>query len=274
MKKVMLIAVVLLVATFILPSLASATMASPSPSITVSHRPPPGHVLSPDLVDPNATQSPQPDLGQPNYNDWAFYGLTPGLGGYNGVYTHLYPQAVHFDHDWWTDTQEYWADVVVSWEGHKYAEIGLDITYGYVWEIQMWHTQVYAGYSEDPNGYGTVFAYYDLGYSLTGPSDATLATYQTSGSTWTWYANGVQFATHQYSQSWQGYSIHSNTEAYNQPVAGTSGQYITLADTINIKLASNGQWNTGLYQSGGVSSGWMVNTYATNGYHYDWSTRS
>ena len=162
---------------------------------------------------------------------------------------------------------------LVGWEGNYYAEIGLDITYTPIYG-GIWHTQAYAGYSEDPNGLGTIFAYYDLGYSGSGPASATVATYWTSDSTWAWNVNGVVFATHEYSQNWQGYMIHSNTEAYNQPAAGTNGQYITLVDSINIKLASNGQWNTGLYQSGGVSSGWMVNTYATNGYHYDWSTRS
>lgn len=271
MKKMILSAVILLVATFLLPSLAFATPTSAPSGITSSHRAPPGHILSPDLAN-DSSQNPQPDLGQPNYKDWAFYALGAGQGGYTGVYATLYPQPVHFDHDWWTTTQEYWVDVVVTWEGNYYAEIGLDVTY---WPIYggIWHTQAYAGYSEDPNGYGTVFAYYDLGYSGSGPASATVATYWTSGSTWAWNVNGVVFATHPYSQYWQGYTIHSNTEAYNQPAAGTNGQYITLADSINIKLSSNGQWNTALYQSGGVSSGWMVNTYATDGYHYDWSTR-
>jgi hypothetical protein len=273
MKKLISIAAVLLAVAFLLPSLAFATPAIPPPGITSSHRAPPGMVLSPDLANDNSSLNPQPDLGKPNYNDWAFYDLA-GLGGYTGVYTHLYPQPVHFDTSWWSNTQEYWANVVVSYDGHDYAEIGLDVTYEYVWETQVWHTEVYAAYSEDPNGYGTVFQYYDLGYSLNGPTSATVATYQTSGSTWAWTVNNVQFATHQYSQSWQGYIIHSNTEAYNQPAAGTNGPYITLADTINIKPASTGLWSTARYQSGGVSSGWMVNTYATNGYHYDWSTRT
>lgn len=123
MKKMILSAVILLVATFLLPSLAFATPTSAPSGITSSHRAPPGHILSPDLAN-DSSQNPQPDLGQPNYKDWAFYALGAGQGGYTGVYATLYPQPVHFDHDWWTTTQEYWVDVVVTWEGNYYAEIG------------------------------------------------------------------------------------------------------------------------------------------------------
>ena len=273
----MLVAVLLLVATFILPSLASPTLASTPSNITFSHRAPPGMVLSPDLVGGNISQNPETDLGYPVYWDGAFYWLGGGQGGYTGVYGHVYPQPINFETDWWTITEEYWVQVSVHYTGHAFAEIGLDVTRHNIHGIWVWNTQAFAGYSEDPNGLGTVFAFYDLGWSTTGPADATVGVYLKGGSTWGWNVNGVEFATHSYSQSWQGYEVHSVTEAYNQPVQGTNGQYISLTDSLSIKRADNGQWNSALYDSGnpnnGVFNGWLVNMYATNGYHYDWSTR-
>src|SRR5665648_87125 len=90
----MLVVVILFVATF-LPLIASPTLASVPSGITLSHRAPPGHVLSPDLADVNASQNPEPDLGQPNYNDWAFYQLS-GLGG-SVSYTHLRAHETRHD---------------------------------------------------------------------------------------------------------------------------------------------------------------------------------
>lgn len=265
MKKMILFATVLTIATVLL-SLASPALA----------RAPPGLVISPDIADEDSGQEPEPDLGFPNYWNCACYRLNGG-GGYTGVYGHLYPQPINFETDWWTTTQEYWVQLTVKWDYHYYAEIGLDVTYHNIHGYWVWHTQAYAGYSDRPDGYGYVFAYYDLGWSIYGPADATLGVYKKDGSTWGWNVNGVEFATHTFPESWQGYTVHTCTEAYNQPVAGTSGQYISLFDSLYIKRADNGQWAPALNYSGhpdnGVYNGWMVALYATDGYRYDWSTR-
>jgi hypothetical protein len=71
---------------------------------------------------------------------------------------------------------------LMSWPGHYYAEVGLDVKF--IPSYLVWHTQAYAAYSEDPNGYGAVFAWYDLGISYLEPAYAQVATYLTSGTTW------------------------------------------------------------------------------------------
>lgn len=260
MKKVVLIAAILLISAF-LPSLASPTLAR-LPTL----------VSGKDVVNDNSSQNPEPDFADPNYWDWAFYNLDGPTGGYTGVAAYVYPHAIHFETDWWTDIEEYWVQISVHWAGHYYAEVGLDVVY---WPIYggIWHTQAYAAYSEDPNGYGAVLAWYDLGFSSDGPATAQIATYLTSGTNWAWYVNGVVFATHQFPETFQGYEVHSVTEAYNQPVQGTSGQWISLTDGIYIKRADNGYWSPALYDSGGVTSGWMVDTYAGNMYRFDISAR-
>ena len=276
LKRKMAISGILFTAIFLL-SLATPTLAITPSDTAYTHRPPPGMVLSPDLVGDNSSQNPEPDLGNPVYWDSAFYGLGGGTGGYTGVYGHIYPQPINFETDWWAITEEYWVQMTVVNTGHAFAEIGLDVTRHNIYGVWVWHTEVYAGYSEDPYGYGTLFAYYDLGWSTEAPAYAALGVYEKDGAIWGWNANGIEFATHSYSQSWQGYSVHSVTEAYNQPVEGTSGQYISITDSLYIKRADNGQWNGALYDSGnpnnGVHNGWMVDMYATNGYHYDLSIR-
>lgn len=166
--------------------------------------------------------------------------------------------------------------ISVHRSGHYYAEVGLDIRYGEIWSgVYIWNTQAYAAYSEDPQGYGAVLAWYDLGYSWDGPTYAQVATYQTSSTTWAWYVNGNVFATHTYPESFQGYATHSVTEAYNQPVSGTSGQLLSDTVDLYIKRADNGYWYPGLYTAGSaqVANGWMVNVAAGNQWRSDASSR-
>jgi hypothetical protein len=294
LRKMLLLATITLAVTFLL-SLGSPALANippkpdinrSYPEITIEHnipqelldsrRPPPGLAWGQDLGS-NDSQDSEERLGGPNYWASGVYALNQGSGGYTGVYAHIYPQPVNFETDWWTDIQEYWVQVTVRWDYHYFAEIGLDVVY---WPIYggIWRTFAYAGYSEDPTGMGVVLATYIIGDTTAGPVDANLGVYRTSGGTWEWTVNGVVFATHTFPETWQGYMAHSVTEAYNQPVAGTSGQYISLTDGISLKRADNGLWTSALYQSGhadnGIFNGWMVNQVATDGYRYDWSTRS
>ena len=84
--------------------------------IAISHRPPPNHILSPDLTDDNS-QNPEPDLGNPNYWDYSVFKLIQG-GSYIGSYGQFSPEPLVFETDWWSHTPEYWIQTVVQYEYH------------------------------------------------------------------------------------------------------------------------------------------------------------
>jgi hypothetical protein len=250
-------------------------MASAPEGTSITYRAPPEIALSQDLFDANSSQTPQPDFGYPRVYAAAFYKLEQGA--YTGVYGILVPGTLQLETDWFTDTQEYWMQISVHYAYHySAAEIGLDVMYVNVWEnLFLWYTRAFAAYND---GEGSVLlGFYDLGWSYDQPCAASLATYWTGGSTWAYNVNGHIFATHSFPQYWEGYEIHSVTEAYNQPIEGTYGQQLSYTGSINIKRADNGQWSNALYDSensgNGVYNGWMVNIFATDGYNYVESTR-
>lgn len=239
---------------------------------------PPGYIdLTTSDKSINGTQ-PQPDFANPRVFDSSVFWLGEGQGSPSGAYAYLIPQTIHFETDWYTRTQEYWVQTVVVKTDEYKAEIGLDIKYGQVYGFWVWTVDAYAAVSEDPNGYSYVIQWYRVSANTVGPYPATVGVYEKDAAgNWGWAVNGVEFANHLYPERWAGYYTRVVTEAYNQPVAGSGGTWISVAEDLHVKRSSDGWWTTSIYypshSENGVYRGWIVDIYANDGYKRDMSIR-